>query len=71
MVETYKRGVANAKLLGEKFGFLEECVCFIMDDDGHSGRENYAEWLNNHYGKINASKIDCGNLDVSKIKFAE
>ena len=47
MVETYKRMVANAKLLGEKFGFLEKCVCFIMDDDGYSGRENYAEWLNN------------------------
>ena len=47
MIETYKRRVADAKLLGEKFGFLEECVCFIMDDDGHSGRENYAEWLNN------------------------
>ena len=47
MIETYKRRVANAKLLGEKFGFLEECVCFIMDDDGYSGRENYSEWLNN------------------------
>ena len=47
MVETYKRMVANAKLLGEKFGFLEKCVCFIMEDDGYSGRENYAEWLNN------------------------
>ena len=47
MVETYKRGVANAKLLGEKFGFLEKCIGFIMDDDGYSGRENYAEWLNN------------------------
>ena len=46
MVETYKRGVANAKLLGEKFGFLEKCVFFIMEDDGYSGRENYAEWLN-------------------------
>ena len=47
MVETYKRRVANAKLLGEKFGFLEKCVRFIMEDDGYSGRENYAEWLNN------------------------
>ena len=47
MVETYKRGVANAKLLGEKFGFLEKCIGFIMEDDGYSGRENYAEWLNN------------------------
>ena len=47
MVETYKRRVANAKLLGEKFGFLEYCIQFVMDDDGYSGRENYAEWLNN------------------------
>ena len=47
MVETYKRGVANAKLLGEKFGFLEKCVCFIMVDDGSIGIENYSEWLNN------------------------
>ena len=47
MVETYKRRVANAKLLGEKFGFLEKCVCFIMVDDGSIGIENYAEWLNN------------------------
>ena len=47
MVETYKRMVANAKLLGEKFGFLEKCVCFIMVDDVSIGIENYAEWLNN------------------------
>ena len=47
MIETYKRGVANAKMLGEKFGFLADCICFVMDDDGDSGRENYAEWLNN------------------------
>ena len=46
MVETYKRRVANAKLLGEKFGFLAYCIQFVMDDDGYSGRENYAEWLN-------------------------
>ena len=47
MVETYKRMVANAKLLGYKFGFLEKCIRFVMDDDGSSGRENYADWLNN------------------------
>ena len=46
MVETYKRRVANAKLLGEKFGFLAKCVRFIIEDDGYSGIENYAEWLN-------------------------
>ena len=47
MVETYKRRVADAKLLGRIFGFLPECISFIMDDDGYSGRENYADWLNN------------------------
>ena len=46
MIETYKRRVANAKLLGEKFGFFEDCVRFIMEDDGYNGRENYAYWLN-------------------------
>ena len=46
VTETYKRMVANAKLLGDKFGFLEKCIRFIMDDDGYSGREDYAEWLN-------------------------
>lgn len=46
MVETYKRRVANAKLLGDKFGFLADCIRFIMDDDGSIGRENYADWLN-------------------------
>ena len=25
---------------------LEDCICFIMDDDGEIGRENYADWLN-------------------------
>ena len=39
--------VANAKLLGAKFGFLENCVCFLMMDDGSIGIANYAEWLNN------------------------
>ena len=47
MVETYKRRVADAKLLGRIFGFLQECISFIMDDDGYSGREKYADWLNN------------------------
>lgn len=46
MVETYKRRVADAKLLGGKFAFLVDCVRFIMDDDGSIGRENYADWLN-------------------------
>ena len=47
MVETFKRKVADAKLLKGKFDFLSHCIRFIMDDDGESGRENYAEWLNN------------------------
>ena len=36
-----------AKVLRGKFDFLSDCVRFIMDDDGESGRENYADWLNN------------------------
>ena len=46
-LKTYKRRVADAKLLGRIFWFLPECISFIMDDDGYSGRENYADWLNN------------------------
>ena len=47
MIETYKRRVADAKLLKGPFDFLADCVRFIMDDDGYSGRESYAYWLNN------------------------
>ena len=54
MIETYNRRGANAKLLGKKFGFLDACIRFIMDDDGSIGRENYADWLNNREGKTNA-----------------
>ena len=46
MIETYKRGVADAKLLGGRFDFLEDCIRFVMDDDGSIGRDNYADWLN-------------------------
>ena len=46
MIETYKRRVADAKLLKGHFDFLEDCIRFIMDDDGSIGRENYADWLN-------------------------
>ena len=46
MVETYKRRVADAKLLKGKFDFLADCIRFVMDDDGSIGRENYADWLN-------------------------
>ena len=46
VVETYKRRVADAKLLKGKFDFLADCIRFVMDDDGSIGRENYADWLN-------------------------
>ena len=50
MIETYKRSAADAKSLKPYLGdfdFLADCIRFIMDDDGESGRENYADWLNN------------------------
>ena len=46
MIETYKRRVADAKLLKGEFDFLADCIRFIMDDDGSIGRGNYADWLN-------------------------
>ena len=46
MGETYKKEVERAKASPELFDFLPACICFIMDDDGESGRENYADWLN-------------------------
>ena len=46
MIDTYNRGVLNAKRLGKDFAFLKSCIRFIMEDDGSSGREIYAEWLN-------------------------
>ena len=46
IVETYKRRVADAKLLKGHFDFLADCIRFVMDDDGSIGRENYADWLN-------------------------
>ena len=46
MIETYKRSVADAKLLCGRFDFLADCIRFVMDDDGSIGRENYADWLN-------------------------
>ena len=46
MSETYKKSVVNFKLLGGKYDFLENCIRFIVDDDGSIGRENYADWLN-------------------------
>ena len=47
MIETYKRRVVDAKLLKGPFDFLKDCIRFVMDDDGYSGRESFAYWLNN------------------------
>ena len=54
MIETYKRRVADAKLLKGHFDFSADCIRFVMDDDGYSGRENYADWLNKRELKTNA-----------------
>ena len=50
MAKVYKEEVERAKENHELFDFLDVCKRFIMDDDGESGRENYAYWLNN--GKV-------------------
>ena len=52
MIDTYKKNVAKSeeyeRILCRKEAdcLLDMCIRFIMDDDGHSGRENYADWLN-------------------------
>ena len=52
MVERYKKNVAKSeeykRILGRKEAdcLLDMCIRFVMDDDGYSGRENYADWLN-------------------------
>ena len=46
MVDTYKRKVAGAKLIGKASALLGLCVRFILEYDGCFGKENYAEWLN-------------------------
>ena len=46
MIDTYKRRVAEARLFGKSDEILSACIRFIMEDDGESGRENYADWLN-------------------------
>ena len=52
MVDYYKTAVSvdrdTESIIGKKtsFNFLDRCIRFIMDDDGESGRENYADWLN-------------------------
>ena len=44
----YVRSTKEAKAMGSKYvcDILEDCISFIMDDDGSIGRENYADWLN-------------------------
>ena len=51
MIDTYKRMVAEEKLFGKADDILIACIRFIMDDDGYSGIENYADWLNKRGGK--------------------
>ena len=52
MVRVYKYRVEQIKRDKAMFGktydeIIYACIRFIMDDDGESGRENYADWLNN------------------------
>ena len=47
MGDVYRKEVKRAKESPALFCFLPACISFIMDDDGESGRENYAYWLNN------------------------
>ena len=53
MVETYNKRVRASEEYTRVFGrkavdcLLDSCIRFIMDDDGYSGRESYAYWLNN------------------------
>ena len=46
MIERYNVEVECAKQNEKLFGFLPDCIRFVMDDDGSIGRENYADWLN-------------------------
>ena len=52
MVRVYKERVENIKrgkaMSGKTYDeIIDDCIRFIMDDDGYSGKENYADWLNN------------------------
>lgn len=40
--------IRGARAMGLKpmFDILEDCVRFVMEDDGECGRQNYADWLN-------------------------
>ena len=52
MISEYKHRAELVRSYEKMFGkkapddFLSACIRFIMDDDGESGRENYADWLN-------------------------
>lgn len=51
MVRVYKERVEQIKrdkaMSGKTYDeIIDDCIRFIMDDDGESGRENYADWLN-------------------------
>ena len=46
MIETYLTKVAESFHFESARHFLDDCIRFIMDDDGSIGRENYADWLN-------------------------
>ena len=55
MVRVYKERIENIKrdkaMLGDTHDeIIDDCIRFIMDDDGCSRREDYAEWLNNRKG---------------------
>ena len=60
MVETYNKRVRLSEEYTIVFGLkavdclLDSCIRFIMDDDGYSGRESYAYWLNKREVKNNA-----------------
>ncbi len=56
MTRIYKESVEAITRWEKMFGephpnaFLDKCICFIIDDDGSIGRENYADWLNKREG---------------------
>lgn len=45
MIKTYKTRVADAKLFPCMY-FLINCIHFVMENDGSTGRNNFANWLN-------------------------
>ena len=51
MIDVYKARVeaikaAMTEAYRQCLDILPACIRFIMDDDGSTGRENYADWLN-------------------------